>query len=162
TPFSTLIIVSEMTGDYKLLLPALWVCTIAFLVSDGQPLYRSQVESRSRSPAHQGSFVREVLAGLRVARFLETPRDFPFLVARDNLATVVERFNGLAYPVLPVLDAEQRLLGVVVLEEVHLAIQASHARSWLLAADLMRRVERPLHPEDRLDEAMEIFVESDL
>src|SRR5207237_1377566 len=57
TPFSTLIIVSEMTGDYKLLLPALWVCTIAFLVSDGQPLYRSQVESRSRSPAHQGSYV---------------------------------------------------------------------------------------------------------
>ncbi len=46
TPFSTLIIVSEMTGDYKLLLPALWVCTIAFLVSDEEPLYQAQVKSR--------------------------------------------------------------------------------------------------------------------
>jgi CIC family chloride channel protein len=162
TPFSTLIIVSEMTGDYKLLLPALWVCTIAFLVSDGQPLYQSQVESRSRSPAHQGSFVREVLAGLRVSRFLDAAREFPFLKQRDNLDTIIERFNGVAYPVLPVVDDEKRLLGVVVLEEVHLAAQAAHAREWLLAADLMRSVSRPLRPEDRLDEAMELFVEADL
>ncbi len=162
TPFSTLIIVSEMTGDYKLLLPALWVCTIAFLVSDGQPLYQSQVESRSRSPAHQGSYVREVLAGLRVSRFLTAGRDFPFLNARDHLATIIERFDGLAYPVLPVVDDEKRLLGVVVLEEVHLAAQTSLAREWLLAADLMRPVSRPLRPDDRLDEAMELFVESDL
>jgi CIC family chloride channel protein len=162
TPFSTLIIVSEMTGDYKLLLPALWVCTIAFLVSDGQPLYQSQVESRSRSPAHQGSFVREILAGLRVSRFLEPGREFPSLRPRDTLATIIERFDGLAYPVLPVVDEERRLLGVVVLEEVHLAAQAAHARSWLLAADLMRAVDRPLKPEDRLDEAMELFVEADL
>jgi CIC family chloride channel protein len=162
TPFSTLIIVSEMTGDYKLLLPALWVCTIAFLVSDGAPLYRSQVESRSRSPAHQGSYVREVLVGLRVSRFVESGRDFPFLRPRDTLETIVDRFNGLAYPVLPVLDDEKRLLGVVVLEEVHLAAQAAHSRSWLLAADLMRPLDRPLHPQDRLDRAMELFVESDL
>ena len=44
TPFSTLVIVSEMTGNYKLILPALWVCTIAFLLSDEQSLYCSQVD----------------------------------------------------------------------------------------------------------------------
>jgi CIC family chloride channel protein len=162
TPFSTLIIVSEMTGDYKLLLPALWVCTISFLVSDGQPLYRSQVESRSRSPAHQGSYVREVLVGLRVACFLQPGREFPFLKSRDTLDTIIERFNGLTYPVLPVLDDQQRLLGVVVLEEVHLAAQAAHAREWLLAADLMRPLPLPLHPDDRLDRAMELFADADL
>src|SRR5262249_9022429 len=151
TPFSTLIIVSEMTGDYKLLLPSLWVCTIAFLASDEQPLYRSQVESRSRSPAHQGSYAREVLAGLRVSRFLGAGREVPFLRPRASLVTVIERFAGPASPVLPVVDEEKRLLGVVVLEEVHLAGRSSHAREWLLAADLMRPVPRPLRPEDRLD-----------
>ncbi len=54
TPFSTLVIVSEMTGNYNLLLPTLWVCALAFLLSDEQSIYSSQVESRSRSPAHQG------------------------------------------------------------------------------------------------------------
>ena len=68
TPFSTLVMVSEMTGNYNLLLPTLWVCTIAFLLSDEQSIYSSQVESRSRSPAHQGAYVREVLD--RLARRL--------------------------------------------------------------------------------------------
>ena len=71
TPFSTLIIVSEMTGGYNLLLPALWVCALAFILSDEQSIYSAQVESRSRSPAHQGSYVREVLAGARVSQFLK-------------------------------------------------------------------------------------------
>lgn len=69
-PFSTLIIVNEMTGGYSLLLPSLWVCTLSFIFSDEQSIYSSQVESRSRSPAHQGSYVREVLAGIRVSEFL--------------------------------------------------------------------------------------------
>ena len=65
TPFSTIVIVSEMTGNYDLLLPTLWVCALTFLLSDEQSIYSSQVESRSRSPAHQGDYVREVLTGLQ-------------------------------------------------------------------------------------------------
>lgn len=46
TPFSTLVMVSEMTGDYSLLLPALWVCSISFLISDRQSIYSAQLPQR--------------------------------------------------------------------------------------------------------------------
>jgi len=52
TPLSTLVMVSEMTGNYNLLLPALWVCTISFLLSDRQSIYKEQVVDRAASPAH--------------------------------------------------------------------------------------------------------------
>ena len=45
TPFSTIIIVSEMTGGYRLLLPSLWVCGLSYILSDEQLIYSSQVES---------------------------------------------------------------------------------------------------------------------
>jgi Mg/Co/Ni transporter MgtE len=64
--------------------------------------------------------------------------------------------------VLPVVDPEQRLLGVVNLEEVHLASQSADLRPLLVAEDLMRTVENPLLPADRVDEALEAFVENDL
>jgi CIC family chloride channel protein len=162
TPFSTLIIVSEMTGDYKLLLPALWVVTIAFLVSDEEPLYRSQVKSRALSPAHQGSCVREVLAGLKVSGFLLPGLEVPLLRADDPLHVVIDRLAGTGLPALPVVDHLQRLQGVVVLDEVHLAAQGEAAGMWLLAADLMRPGVQPLNPEDRLDRAMELVVEQDV
>jgi CBS domain-containing membrane protein len=64
--------------------------------------------------------------------------------------------------VLPVVDAERRLLGMLSLEELHLATQSTNARSLVLTADLMREGITPLRPGDRLDRALELFVEHDL
>jgi chloride channel protein, CIC family len=161
TPFSTLVIVSEMTNNYSLLLPALWVCTISYLLSDSQSLYRSQVESRSRSPAHQGSYVRDVLAGLRVSQFVKNGEDTPVVRPGDSLATVLDRQTSSDSPVLPVVDQEGRLQGVVDLEEVNLAGKSPDLFPLILATDLMQPV-LPLTPDDPLERAIELFVENDL
>ena len=124
TPFSTLIIVTEMTGGYHLLLPALWVCVLAFLLSDKKSIYSAQVESRSRSPAHQGSFVREVLESVYVRQFLVREQTVQAVRSGDSLEVVLDRLDASLYPVLPVVDGDNQLLGVVDLEEAH---QAAHA-----------------------------------
>jgi CIC family chloride channel protein len=162
TPVSTLIIVSEMTGNYNLLLPTLWVCAIAFLLSDEQSIYSSQVQSRSRSPAHQGDYVREVLAGLSVSRFLTPQVHVPVLQLGDRLASILERFRETASHMLPVADADSRFLGVVRLEDIHLATRAPELGPLLVTADLMRSDITPLRADDHLDRAMELFAESDL
>jgi CIC family chloride channel protein len=162
TPFSTLIIVSEMTGGYSLLLPALWVCVLAYMLADKQSIYSSQVESRSRSPAHQGSYVREILADVNVRQFLTPNRNVASLAPRDSLAKLIEKFNKTDLSVLPVADEKNRLIGVVDLEELHHAAQAQHAKPLILVADIMRTDVRPLQPDDPLDRAQELFVENDL
>ena len=162
TPFSTLIMVSEMTGGYSLLLPSLWVCTLSYILSDKQSIYSSQVESRSLSPAHQGAYVREVLAGVRVRQFLSLPQNVISLRPTDALQTVLERLDDAPYHVLPVVDGENRLVGVVDLEEIHFASQAPSLSPLILAADMMRSDVRPLTPDDTLDRAQELFVENDL
>src|SRR5581483_11981367 len=164
TPLSTLVMVSEMTGGYGLLLPTLWVCLLAFLLSDEQSIYSAQVESRSRSPAHQGDYVREVLAGLSVRQFLTPGPAVPSLRPGDRLADVAERLGGTDYHALPVTDGAGALLGVVSLEEVHRAGLSPDLRAspLLVAADLMRTDVTPLGPDDRIDRALELFAESDL
>jgi CIC family chloride channel protein len=162
TPFSTLVIVSEMTGNYSLLLPTLWVCTLAFLLSDEQSIYSSQVLSRSLSPAHQGDYVREVLAGLFVRHYVKPQADTFTLRPSDRLADVLARLGQTPFQTVPVADAEGRLLGVVSLEEVHLASQSPNLSPLVVAADLMRSDVTPLQLDDRLDRAQELFVENDL
>ncbi|HWB14395.1 MAG TPA: chloride channel protein, partial [Pirellulales bacterium] len=161
TPFSTLVMVSELTGNYNLLLPTLWVCAIAFLLSDEQSIYSSQVASRSRSPAHTGDYVREVLADLRVGQFITVPQEFPALLLGDPLPEILKRFSRTTYHSLPVTDADGHLLGVVVLEDIHLASQSPNIGQLVLAADLMRGDITPLRSGDRLDHALESFVEND-
>jgi CIC family chloride channel protein len=162
TPFSTILMVSEMTGGYQLLLPALWVCMLAFILSDQQSIYSAQVASHSLSPAHQGSYVRDVLAGLRVGQFLAKGSPTTALKANDPLALVLTRISGANVSVLPVIDGENRLLGVVNLEEIHFASQSADLGSLIVAVDLMRGDVVPLVADDPLDLAQEMFVESDL
>jgi CIC family chloride channel protein len=162
TPFSTLVMVSELTGSYDLLLPTLWVCAIAFLLSDEQSIYSSQVESRSRSPAHQGSYVREVLAGLRAGAFLTPLSETPALAAGDSLSKVLEQLANTGFQALPVCDTEGNLVGVVSLEEAIVASRTPELQNLVVAADLMRTDIVPLRPQDPVEHAMELFAESDL
>ena len=104
TPFSTLVIVCEMTGNYNLLLPTLWVCALTFLLSDEQSIYSSQVENRSCSPAHLGDYFKELLTSLQVGEFLPKRPEVPVLHPGDRLEVIVKRLDDNAYDTMPVTD----------------------------------------------------------
>jgi CIC family chloride channel protein len=164
TPFSTLVIVSEMTGGYNLLLPTLWVCALSFLLSDEQSIYSSQVESRSRSPAHQAEFVRGMLQGLSVAQFVRPIDGTPCLSLRDRLDVIRRRLSDNPQGILPVVDDGGRLEGIISVEEVFAALQMvdDGDGALVIAADLVRVKVTPLVPQDSVDRAMELFVVNDL
>jgi CIC family chloride channel protein len=161
TPFSTIVIVSEMTGGYDLLLPSLWVCVLAFMLSDRQSIYSSQVESRALSPAHRGTFVRRVLAGITLRKILErAPSPLPLHIddSLDEIAKRSRESNDDA-SVLPVVDAENRLLGVVSLRDVQRDSSSAAPRRSHAIADWVRRDVVPLTVEQSLDDAMESFAD---
>ncbi len=162
TPFSTIVIVSEMTGGYRLLLPALWVCMLSFILSDRQSLYSAQVEKRSHSPANLCTFFRVALSGVCVRQFLQPAMTIPTLHASDPLARVLSLMRSTNLSVLPVVDGENKLVGVVNLDEVHYASQSADLQLLILTQDLMRDDVVPLQPDDPLDRAQELFIENDL
>jgi CIC family chloride channel protein len=106
--------------------------------------------------------VRQILAQVRVSGFLAPGRDSLTLRPNDSLAKVIERLSVAPQSVLAVVDGENGLLGVVTLDEVHLASQSPAMQPLILAEDLMRSDVQPLIPEDTLDRALELFVENDL
>ena len=116
----------------------------------------------ARSPAHKGSYVREILAEVRVSEFLTSQQAIIPLHPSDGLGTVIDRLSRVPFSVLPVVDGNSMLVGVVNLEEVHLAAQQPSLTSLVLAEDLMRSDIQPLTPDDTLDRALELFVENDL
>jgi CBS-domain-containing membrane protein len=57
----------------------------------------------------------------------------------DRLADVIDRLSSTNYHALPIIDAPGCLLGVVSLEEVHLASQSPNLSPLIVAADLSER-----------------------
>jgi chloride channel protein, CIC family len=161
TPVSTLLMVSEMTGSYKLLTPSLWVCSIAYIASSRHTLFRSQVSSRMTSPAHQGEYVREILANVTVDHFLRQDERPRCIHMNANLASVVKDFDGTQPLILPVVDDQDALRGMITLDEVHWATLDPSVAPMLVAADLMREDIIPLYRGDTLYRAMELFGRND-
>ena len=53
TPLTAIVMVAEISGNHQLLVPAMWVCGIAFWLNNGWTLYRSQPHNREASPVHE-------------------------------------------------------------------------------------------------------------
>jgi CBS domain-containing protein len=87
--------------------------------------------------------------------------DIPSVLPQDSVATVLARLETAMHPVLPVADHENRLLGVVNLEEIHLASRPGLS-GLVVVEDMMRSDIRPLLPTYTLDRALELFIENDL
>ncbi len=159
TPVSTLIMVSEMTGSYELLLPAMWVCALAYLIGRGWTIFSEQVGSRIDSPAHRGDFVLDVLEGLTVRdaisrarhQFRTVPLDMP-------LSEIVHMITDTQQTCFPVVDAQGWFYGLFELSDVRQFLYDSGGVGDLaVAQDLARTEDVPLTLQTDLSSAIGQF-----
>ena len=106
-PISTIIMVGELTGDYGLLLPTMWVSTLCFVLCHRWTLYHEQLASRLDSPAHRGDFLVDVLEGISVADVPLEQRATVFqgMLLRD----IVQLIATSRQNYFPVVDGEGQI-----------------------------------------------------
>jgi CIC family chloride channel protein len=159
-PVSTLVMVSEMTGNYQLLLPALWVCALSYLIGRRWTLYRSQVPSRLESPAHWGVLLEGLLKSLSVGDILS--RRSPRTVRESApLPEVVRTFARVKQSCLPVVNDAGRLTGMISLDQVQELLDHRADTAAVIAFDLASRRTGTVTLNDGLDVALEQLEELD-
>jgi CIC family chloride channel protein len=156
TLFSTVIMVAEVAGTYRLLVPALWVCTIAWFVARNHRMYESQALSRFDAPGPLSEMMSEVLRRIRVRDALSTDPAAPLTVFEDTpLRTLVQCFADSTQSVFPIVDRTgERLLGVVDGRELRRHIGVLGMDSLLIASDF-RAPALAVTPEDTLHDAIQ-------
>jgi CIC family chloride channel protein len=152
TPISTLVMVSEMTGSYGLLLPALWVCALAYLVGRRWTLYRSQVPSRLHSPAHWTALREWILCSMRVGEVMHR-REVVSVSEEATLAQMVSLLARSRQSSLPVRDARGTLVGLVSARAVQDLLDRHADRVPIIAHDVASHL-RTVGPEEGLDAAL--------
>jgi len=159
-PISTIIMVSEMTGDYKLLLPTMWVSTLCFVLCRPWTLYEKQVPSRLESPAHRGDFLIDVLEGIRVS-------DVPLKQRQPvrestSLHEILRMLPESLQNYFPVMDLQGRLVGIFSTNDVRSYLYDDALWKLAVARDVMTTNIVSVVPEDDLNTAMQRFTELNL
>ena len=162
TPVSTIIMVSELTAGYELLLPAMWVSAIAYLLSRGWTIYREQVSSRLESPAHRGDFVIGVLKGLTVGGIFKAgERPVTTVPASTPLSKVMELIPATTQTVFPVVDAQGNYQGLFSLSLIRRYLYENQFAGVILAQEIATASVEPLRLDTDLSTAMVQFAQLD-
>ncbi|MEX2214536.1 MAG: chloride channel protein [Phycisphaeraceae bacterium] len=160
TPLAALLIVTEVTGGYQLLLPAMWVCAIAYIMSRGWTLYPTQVPTRLESPAHRDDFIIDVLKGLTIRKALtDTHRKFITVnldMPLPQLARLITSTTQLSFPVV---DDEEKYYGLFSLQDIRQFMYTGDVGELAVAQDLATAGLEPLTLSMDLSTAMTRFAQ---
>jgi CIC family chloride channel protein len=156
-PFSTIIMVSEMTGSYNLLLPTMWVSTLCFLLCRRWSLYEQQVANRLESPAHRGDFIIDVLEGIKVEEVYERDRKIVFIPESMSLEDIVHKIAETHQHYFPVVDNDQRVVGIFSADDVRNYLYDETIWQLAFAGDVMVTNILGVTPDDDLNTALQRF-----
>jgi CIC family chloride channel protein len=116
-PLAVILMVSEMTQDYNLLVPSMLACTVAYFIATKSYIYENQMPSRADSPAHKAELSVPLLKRVSVADFMKTsvitaPPD-------SSIQTIVDVMRAKKIDGMPIVD-RGRLIGIVASRDIAL------------------------------------------
>ncbi|MFZ0170930.1 MAG: chloride channel protein [Acidimicrobiales bacterium] len=114
-PLAVMLMVAEMTGTLTLIVPAMVAVGLATLIirRSDDTIYRSQLRSRSESPAHRILTGLPLLGAAAASEAMAAPR---CVVSESlDLATAQSRLEASGVEAAPFVDAEERYVGIVTL-----------------------------------------------
>lgn len=158
-PFSTILMVTELTGNYTLLLPAMWVSALCFLLTGHWTLYEKQVRSRLDSPAHRFDFIVDVLEGIRVGDVYQQGRKLTSVHEGASLDEVVHLLAKTKQRYFPVVDSDNQMIGIFSTDDVRRYLFDDTLWNLAIARDIMTSPVITVTPDDDLNTALAHFTE---
>ena len=156
-PISTIIMISEMTGGYGLLGPAMFAVVTAFILSGKRTIFPAQVNSRLNSPFHADEFEPIVLYRVKTA---DVMIHLPVYVnANASVSDAMSLMGDYGLASLPVVE-QSKLSGRVTLLAIHRVVETE--RQNVQVKDIMSRDWTAAYPDEDLFTILKRFASKDV
>lgn len=153
-PIATLIMVSELTGNYGLLAPLMLVCVVAMIVMRKNSIYEQQVACRFDSPAHLGDFVIDILEGVQI-RSLSRKGKKPTLIPEGmTLPEILNKIAPAKTTYYPVVNAEEMMVGIFSMTDIRRILNDDIPPTLVIAGDIATKNVITAIPDEHLTEVM--------
>ena len=115
-PIAVILMASEMTGSYTLLVPSMIATSIAYVMAGKITIYRSQVPTRAESPAHRGEYSISLLEKLLVK---DAMSNYVVTANPDMLVSeAAEIMKKQGIRGLPVTNRHNELVGILTVTDI--------------------------------------------
>lgn len=158
-PISTLVMASEMTGSYELLVPIMLAEVVTVTLMGRHTLYEKQLPARRDSPAHAGDYVLDVLEDLKVSEVYDRGLPVHPVQASTPLEGILRQAAESRGAIFPVVNDANEVTGVITLDVLREYFFDEEMGALAIAADFAQ-AHAWVHPTDSLSAALERFAET--
>jgi CIC family chloride channel protein len=162
SPLLAMILVFELSLDYSLMPALMLACVVSSLVSrrlHPGSIYTEPLRQRGLLGAGDEDAVGAA-THQTVGELMRAP--VPPIAQHATLREMADRFIVSPNNFLPVVDTEQRLLGVVALQDLKEFLHTGDELRGVIAYDVMRPAPPCLTPGQRLTDAFPVLLASEL
>ncbi|MCX8083699.1 MAG: chloride channel protein [Calditerrivibrio sp.] len=155
TPLSAIIMVSELTGNYQLIVPAMWVSTLTFLSLKKVKFYKSQMQFRSDSPIHKNEYLLMFLQEIKVKDIMKKE---PIVIKEDmKFQDIIHFIASTKHNSFPVVDPMNKLVGVLRFEEIREFVFEEGLENLVVASEICDKDAPTVTSNNTLAEAIELI-----
>jgi CIC family chloride channel protein len=161
-PIASLIMITEMTGGYSLIVPLMIVSTISYLLLGETSLYEKQVPTRVDSPAHTEDFAVDILEHISVKEALPLDRKVEVIPERMPFEEMMRLIVNSNQQNFPVVDDRGHLRGIVSLTDMRRVMLEKELHQFVIAKDIATEAVLTVTPEDSLKTALQKMTEAEI
>jgi CIC family chloride channel protein len=152
-PLATIIMVSEMSGTYTMLAPAMIAVGLAYVIVGRNSIEESQISSPAASPAHKYEYVSPLLRTMRVKQAMVS--NFKCLSPKASIEEAAEVIQSYKMDT-PVTNTAGKLVGIIANEDI-LPIPQELRRATKVKSVMSTNLVM-IHSEETLERALETIV----
>jgi CIC family chloride channel protein len=162
SPLLAMIMAFEISLDYSLMPPLMLACVVAVLVSrqlHNESVYTEHMRLKGLSLLRENEQTGAAM-DKTVGDLMQPP--VPPLRETVSLREIADRFLASSNNFVPIVDAGQRLIGVIALQDLKEFLHDNKDLAGVIALDLMRPPPPCLTPGQRLLDALPLVLQSEI
>jgi CIC family chloride channel protein len=159
-PFSAIVIIFEMTGNYAIILPLMTAVVISTVISRAmrrETIYTLKLlrrgvdlEQEELGDVLRTTLVKEVMT-----------RDYPTLPASTGVPRLIKLFQKTGHHGFPVMDERNQLVGVLTETDFARYLDTSQGQNQAVAGDIVAKNPFVAYPDQTLDRLLEAIEQTE-
>jgi CIC family chloride channel protein len=158
-PLTAIFLIAEITGGYTLMIPLMIVSSVSYAISK----YFEPFSMDTKILGQSGKIFTDdrdhnILTTIRTSNLIET--NFQKISPNDTLGNLVEIISKTTRNIFPVIDRENKLLGIIILDNIRDIIFKNEMYDKLTAKELMTNPPTTISPMQTMETVMKKFDET--
>ncbi len=158
-PLTAIFLIGEITGGYDLMVPLMIVSSISFAVSKQFEKHSMDAKDLANSgDVFTSNKDKNILQTIDFLRLVET--DCKTIHLDKSLENLIEHLSTSNQQLIPVLDENDKLLGIIDFETIRPIVFNPYRIKFTLVAEVVTQPKEIIHHDDGMEIIMEKFESS--